>query len=66
MIALMSRQFLIPAISPAGVHVKARMARHELESGFVISRDHAAGVLLSSLLADLGAPAGPPPVNPDA
>jgi hypothetical protein len=65
------RAALIPASSPAGVHVKARMARHELESGVGISRDQAAGVLLSSLLADLGVPpaplpcpAAPAPVNP--
>jgi hypothetical protein len=48
------------------------MARHELESGVGISRDHAAGVLLSSLLADIGVPptplpclAAPAPVNPE-
>jgi hypothetical protein len=59
MMALMSRQFLIPAVSPAGVRVKARMARHELESGVGISRDQGAGVLLSSLFADLGEPLAP-------
>jgi hypothetical protein len=66
------RAALIPATSPAGLHVKARMARHELESGLGISRDHAAGALLASLLADLGVPptpipwsAAPAPVNPE-
>lgn len=66
------RAALIPATSPAGVYVKARMARHELGSGVGISRDQAAGALLSSLLADLSVPptptpcpAAPAPVNPE-
>jgi hypothetical protein len=48
------------------------MARHELGSGVGISRDQAAGALLSSLLADLSVPptptpcpAAPAPVNPE-
>jgi hypothetical protein len=57
------RAALIPATSPAGLRVKARMARYELESGVGISRDDAAGALLSSLLADLGVPPTQPPCS---